>query len=160
LECISYSTAERYDLAALGVNLRACGIPFNLAPEGTNEDQAIVISLSSNTDSSATDAVDPTRVGSDTSFWLQAFSQPSAATSAASSSSSSALTTSNSFGQGQTGEIWVFKSGSFVTWGLSRVQGAAFLRHVIRMSGGQQVETGRYEEIQTEEVDFVVDPTK
>jgi uncharacterized Rmd1/YagE family protein len=56
----------------------------------------------------------------------------------------------------------VFKSGSFVTWGLSRVQGAAFLRHVVRMGGrgGGRVETGRYEDIQTEEVDFVVDPTK
>lgn len=63
------------------------------------------------------------------------------------------------FGYGERGEIWVFSSGSFVTWGLTEEEGRAFLRQVIR--GGRNVEINRVspKEYELEEVDFVVDPT-
>lgn len=64
------------------------------------------------------------------------------------------------FGYGDRGEIWVFNSGSFVTWGLTEEEGRAFLRTVIRKKGAG-VERGGLasSEYEVEEVDFVVDPT-
>jgi uncharacterized Rmd1/YagE family protein len=64
------------------------------------------------------------------------------------------------FGYGDRGEIWVFNSGSFVTWGLTLEEGKAFLRDVIRRKGPVvEVERLDSKEYQVEEVDFVVDPT-
>ncbi len=145
LECIAYSTAERYDLAELAANLRKADMPYTIAPNGTSEDQAIVITLSTGDAASEGD------------LSLQE-AGPSALNSAAAHRASF-----REFGNGETGEIWAFKSGSFVTWGLSSLQGLQFLKHVVRLGGrrgGGIVESGRYEQIQTEEVDFVVDHTK
>lgn len=63
------------------------------------------------------------------------------------------------FGYGDRGEIWVFNSGSFVTWGLTEEEGRAFLREVIRRKG-TMVEVDRLgqREYEVEEMDFVVDP--
>jgi uncharacterized Rmd1/YagE family protein len=63
------------------------------------------------------------------------------------------------FEYGERGEIWVFNSGSFVTWGLSEEEGRAFLRDVVRHKGAR-VEGDRLtaDEYEVEEVDFVVDP--
>jgi uncharacterized Rmd1/YagE family protein len=64
------------------------------------------------------------------------------------------------FGYGERGEIWVFNSGSFVTWGLTEEEGRAFLREVVRKRGGNvEVERLSAKEYEVEEVDFVVDPT-
>jgi uncharacterized Rmd1/YagE family protein len=64
------------------------------------------------------------------------------------------------FGYGDRGEIWVFNSGSFVTWGLTEEEGRAFLREVIRRKGASvEVDPLTSSEYEVEEVDFVVDPT-
>ena len=64
------------------------------------------------------------------------------------------------FGYGDRGEIWVFNSGSFVTWGLTEEEGRAFLREVIRRKGGRiELERLASQDHEVEEVDFVVDPT-
>jgi uncharacterized Rmd1/YagE family protein len=70
-----------------------------------------------------------------------------------------ATETDNGFEYGERGEIWVFNSGSFVTWGLTEEEGRAFLRDVIRHKGAR-VESERLaaDEYEVEEVDFVVDP--
>lgn len=65
------------------------------------------------------------------------------------------------FDQGQNGEIWVFRNGSFVTWGLTPAEGRRFLREVIRNPATIiEVGTLKFDQVQTEEVDFVVDPTE
>ncbi|BEI80000.1 hypothetical protein CcaverHIS002_0105290 [Cutaneotrichosporon cavernicola] len=63
------------------------------------------------------------------------------------------------FEYGERGEILVFHSGSFVTWGLTEEEGRAFLRNVIRTKGSR-VEHGRLADAdcEVEEADFVVDP--
>jgi len=64
------------------------------------------------------------------------------------------------FGYGDRGEIWVFNSGSFVTWGMTEEEGRAFLREVLRRKGaGIEVERLAVQDHEVEEVDFVVDPT-
>jgi uncharacterized Rmd1/YagE family protein len=55
----------------------------------------------------------------------------------------------------------VFRSGSFVTWGLTPAEGRRFLREVIRNPATViEVGTLKFDRVQTEEVDFVVDPTE
>lgn len=62
---------------------------------------------------------------------------------------------------GQTGEVFIFESGTIVTWGLGQAGTEAFLRRVIRgsVSGAEElgwVEQGRYTEPETEVLDFWV----
>lgn len=65
-------------------------------------------------------------------------------------------------GPGQAaGEVFVFESGTIVTWGLGQAGTEAFLRQVIRgaASGSEElgwVEQGRYTEPETEVLDFWV----
>ena len=63
------------------------------------------------------------------------------------------------FNLGQRGEIWVFNSGNFVTWGLTEEEGLGFLRDVIRHKGANvEVRQLPQREYEVEEMDFVVDP--
>lgn len=61
---------------------------------------------------------------------------------------------------GQMGEVFIFESGTIVTWGLPQAGTEAFLRKVIRGSAEEQelgwVEQGRYAEPETEVLDFWV----
>ena len=64
------------------------------------------------------------------------------------------------FGYGERGEVWVFNSGSFVTWGLTEEEGRAFLRHVIRRKvANVERDSLPLKDYEVEEMDFVVDPT-
>jgi len=56
------------------------------------------------------------------------------------------------------GEIFVFpNNGSFVCWGLSEVEARKFARKVL---GFQGVQVGRLREPETEELDFIMDPSE
>lgn len=78
-------------------------------------------------------------------------------------------------------EVFIFKSGSFVTWGMDTDQGERFLRQVIRRGNTPSnnqislqkvleasgrfkntgwVEKNRYLEFETEQLDYVVDPSE
>lgn len=177
LQCIAYSTAEKYDLTELAYELRRQGIKWDLAPDGQKySDLAMVISSWGRSGGNGRHKIDYAPEDDSLIDYKAATAETDAAIEAASTVSSNPFLSNQSvyatspplpyqeplspraFDQGQNGEIWVFKSGSFVTWGLSAAEGRTFLREVIRnLSGG--VEKARHDEIQTEEVDFVVDPT-
>lgn len=55
------------------------------------------------------------------------------------------------------GEIFIFANGSFVCWGLPEAEAQRFAKEVI---GRSPVEVGRLKEHETEELDFVTDPTE
>lgn len=172
LECISYTTAERYDLTQLAFELRRQGVVWDTAPEGHRNDQAIVISSWGRAQGNKGDddaPLDYESVSSQLDPTIEAASTVSNnpflsnqyATYAPPTPYQDAIPSAapRQFEQGQNGEIWVFKSGSFVTWGLSAAEGRSFLREVIRNPSGN-IEISRHGEVQTEEVDFVVDPTE
>ncbi len=63
----------------------------------------------------------------------------------ASSASSSATAAESSLGRG---EVFIFRSGSYVTWGLDEEQSQRFLRNVIQGRDLKfQVEVGRYSQV-------------
>ncbi|KZT20140.1 hypothetical protein NEOLEDRAFT_1141095 [Neolentinus lepideus HHB14362 ss-1] len=55
------------------------------------------------------------------------------------------------------GEVFVFENGSVVCWGLGEEDARQFAQEVI---GGTGVEVGHLKEAETEELDFVMDPTE
>ena len=60
--------------------------------------------------------------------------------------------------QGQEGEVFVFSNGSFVCWGLSESDAKVFAKEVIGQAFGMEV--NRLQEPETEELEFVVDPSE
>ncbi|GAC75715.1 uncharacterized conserved protein [Moesziomyces antarcticus T-34] len=71
------------------------------------------------------------------------------------SSAAPAASTSASAALGR-GEVFIFRSGSFVTWGLDEEQSQRFLRSVIQGRDLQyQVELGRYSQIGDEAMDYL-----
>ena len=58
--------------------------------------------------------------------------------------------------QGKEGEIFVFSNGSIVCWGLGELEAKAFAAEVIDKARGIQVSP--LKEVETEELEFVVDP--
>ncbi|KAK8864361.1 hypothetical protein IAR55_001608 [Kwoniella newhampshirensis] len=150
LQCIAHTTAEQYDLMSLGSILRSLGVRWDEVPEGDRE-RAFVIGpwkgrggaerLISGKDLRPIDALPK----SPEVEWTE---------------SEEEAMRDVGFGYGDRGEIWVFNSGSFVTWGLTEEEGRAFLREVIRRKSWN-VEVNRLspKEYEVEQVDFVVDPT-
>lgn len=140
MQCIAHTTAERYDLVFLGAVLRRMGVQWNEVPEG-DRDRAIVIGPWKGRGGAERliRGKDVRRVedeGDDGDLVDMGFEY------------------------GERGEIWVFSSGSFVTWGLTEEEGRAFLRDVIRHRGSRvEIDRLTAEEYEVEEVDFVVDPT-
>lgn len=142
LQCIAHTTAERYDLAGLARVLRRMGVRWDEVPEG-DRDRAFVIGpwkgrggaerLISGKD--VRSAVLPAEEGAELEDDRDM-----------------------GFEYGERGEIWVFNSGSFVTWGLTEEEGRAFLRDVIAAKGARiQVDPLHSSQYEVEEVDFVVD---
>ncbi|KAH7930185.1 hypothetical protein BV22DRAFT_1191458 [Leucogyrophana mollusca] len=60
--------------------------------------------------------------------------------------------------EGKEGEVFVFSNGSFVCWGLGEDGARRFAKEVI--STGDGVELGPLREAETEELEFVTDPTE
>jgi uncharacterized Rmd1/YagE family protein len=135
LQCIAHTTAEKYDLSALAVILRRMGVRWDEVPEG-DPDRAFVIG--------------PWKGRGGAERLIRGKDVRAEAEDDGDDLG---------FEYGDRGEILVFHSGSFVTWGLTEEEGRAFLRDVIR-SKGSRVEHGRLAdaECEVEEVDFVVDP--
>lgn len=137
LQCIAHTTAERYDLARLGAVLRRLGVRWEEVPEGDRE-RAFVIG--------------PWKGRGGAERLVRGKDVPSAV--------EEELDPDMGFEYGERGEIWVFKDGSFVTWGLTEEEGRAFERDVLKLRGsGIEVEPLTPEEYEVEEVDFVVDPS-
>lgn len=155
LQCIAHTTAERYDLANLGLVLRNLGVRWDEVPEG-DKDRAFVIGpwkgrggaerLISGKDVRRTTAHSTSLMGAEEEGRDMEENEENMG--------------NMGFGYGERGEIWVFHSGSFVTWGLTEEEGRAFLREVVRKRGANvEVERLSAKEYEVEEVDFVVDPT-
>lgn len=151
LQCVAHTTAERYDLVNLGLVLKSLGVKWDEVPEG-DRDRAFVIGpwkgrggaerLISGKDVRPTTWSTGSGIAGEEEEMEEEYSRE------------------QGFGYGDRGEIWVFNSGSFVTWGLTEEEGRAFLRTVIRKKGAG-VERGglAISEYEVEEVDFAVDPT-
>ena len=147
LQCIAHTTAERYDLPALGLVLRDLGVKWDEVPEG-DRDQAIVIG--------------PWK-GRGGAERIISGKDVRGIPTGAEEEDSGVYDDPNDFGfqYGERGEIWIFSNGSFVTWGLTEEEGRAFLWEVIRRRGSRvEVEVERLKDKahEVEEVDFVVDP--
>lgn len=170
LQCIAYSTAEKYDLDKLAAQLRDLDVKWSTVLEeasntgawgvpgiSASSDQAIVISDWNTTnvlEDTSYEERDNYGVASD----LSQAERPEMESTPILSHKHRALA---AFEQGQHGEIWVFRNGSFVTWGLTPAEGRRFLREVIRNPATIiEVGTFKFDLVQTEEVDFVVDPTE
>jgi uncharacterized Rmd1/YagE family protein len=139
LQCIAHTTAERYDLPSLGVTLQSLGVRWDEVPEGDRE-RAFVIGPWK-----GRGGIERLLSGKDIKRV---------------SPSGQEEESDVDFGYGDRGEIWVFNSGSFVTWGLTEEEGRAFLREIIRRKGPSvEVERLAPKDHEVEEVDFVVDPT-
>ncbi|TKY89468.1 hypothetical protein EX895_001999 [Sporisorium graminicola] len=79
---------------------------------------------------------------------------PSSAAAASAGSSASSSTTSR-------GEVFIFRSGSYVTWGMDEEQSQRFLRNVIQGRDLKfQVEVGRYPQIGDEAMDYLYAPAQ
>ncbi|KDQ59231.1 hypothetical protein JAAARDRAFT_33955 [Jaapia argillacea MUCL 33604] len=59
--------------------------------------------------------------------------------------------------KGKEGEVFIFENGSFVCWGLGDADARRFAAEVISPPG---LEIGHLKEAETEELDFVMDPTE
>ncbi|WVR06995.1 hypothetical protein IAU60_004033 [Kwoniella sp. DSM 27419] len=152
LQCIAHTTAERYDLLTLGSVLRLLGVRWDEVPEGDRE-RAFVIGPWKGRGGAerlmrGKDVRRTTTVKTPELEWVEA------------EEDDPRDVRDMGFGYGERGEIWVFNSGAFVTWGLTEEEGRAFLREVIRRKGSN-VEVNRLapQDYEVEEVDFVVDPT-
>ncbi len=149
LQCIAHTTAEKYDLVSLGIALRSLGVRWDEVPEGDRE-RAFVIGpwkgrggaerLISGKDVRRVTPTPPGLMDAEVDNDAEMLDM--------------------GFGDGDRGEIWVFNSGSFVTWGMTEEEGRAFLREVIRRKGSiVEIERLPSQDHEVEEVDFVVDPT-
>ena len=146
MSCIAHTTAEKYNLINLGIVLRSLGVRWDEVPEGDRE-RAFVIGPWK-----GRGGAERIVSGKD----LKPVLEDDVDVDRAQTSAEQDL----GFGYGERGEIWVFNSGSFVTWGLTDEEGRAFLRDVIRRRGsGVEVERLVAQDLEVEEVDFVVDPT-
>ena len=58
---------------------------------------------------------------------------------------------------GKEGEIFIFANGSFVCWGLGEDEAAHFARETLSKDG---VQIGRLKEPETEDLEFVTDPSE
>lgn len=146
LSCIAHTTAERYNLINLGIVLRSLGVRWDEVPEGDRE-RAFVIGPWKGRGGAE-------RIVSGKDL------KPVLEDEGDSDKLDRMVDQDLGFGYGERGEIWVFNSGSFVTWGLTEEEGKAFLRDVIRRRGsGVEVERLGVQDLEVEEVDFVVDPT-
>lgn len=169
LQCIAYSTAEKYDLDKLAVQLRGLDVKWSTVLEeasntgalgvpgiSASSDQAIVIS-----DWNTTNVLEDTTYVERDQYGLAPDVSIVEETGFESNTAANRHRALASFDQGQNGEIWVFRNGSFVTWGLTPAEGRRFLREVIRNPATiVEVGTLNFGRVQTEEVDFVVDPTE
>lgn len=65
---------------------------------------------------------------------------------------------SSSSSSSGSGEVFVFQSGSYVTWGLNKEQSSRFLRYVLqgKAGKGQSVEVEPYKDIGDEEMEYIV----
>ncbi|RXK35405.1 cytoplasmic protein [Tremella mesenterica] len=172
LQCIAHTTAERYDLISLGLTLRSLGVRWDEVPEGDRE-RAIVIGpwkgrggaerLISGKDvrgSKNTSTFLKEKVGGILSVSERDKARTGGVSERMELEEEQEEERDFGFEYGERGEIWVFGSGSFVTWGLTEEEGRAFLREVIRRKGsGVEVDRLEAKEYEVEEVDFVVDPT-
>jgi required for meiotic nuclear division protein 1 len=59
--------------------------------------------------------------------------------------------------QGRQGEVFIFANGSFVCWGLGEEDARSFAKDVLSRTG---MEVGSLKEAETEELEFVTDPTE
>ena len=85
--------------------------------------------------------------------WPNPSSTPTSATSSSMQPASSGPRSSTTSGRG---EVFIFRSGSYVTWGLDEEQSQRFLRNVIQGRDLQyQVEVGRYAQIGDEAMDYL-----
>ncbi|GHJ89201.1 hypothetical protein NliqN6_5603 [Naganishia liquefaciens] len=169
LQCIAYSTAEKYDLDKLAVQLRGLDVKWSTVLEeasntgalgvpgiSASADQAIVIS-----DWNTTNVLEDNTYEERDQFGLASDLLTAEENGYESNTTAHRHRALASFDQGQNGEIWVFRNGSFVTWGLTPAEGRRFLREVIRNPATiVEVGTLNFGRVQTEEVDFVVDPTE
>ncbi|WWC70269.1 uncharacterized protein I206_104219 [Kwoniella pini CBS 10737] len=165
LQCIAHTTAEKYDLLALGGVLKTLGVRWDEVPEG-DRDRAFVISpwkgrggVERMIRSKELLPMQSTSNKSVEIEWVEN-EEDDVSRDIEYRNSHTYQRGEMGFGYGEKGEIWVFPSGNFVTWGLTEEEGRSFLRDVIRKKGWD-VESGRLEakEYEVEEVDFVVDPT-
>lgn len=157
LQCVAHTTAERYDLTNLGYVLRTLGVRWDEVPEGSR-DRAFVIGPWK-----GRGGAERLISGKDVRRIHHHFGSAASASVGGGPEEDMEMEDDSrepGFGYGDRGEIWVFNSGSFVTWGLTEEEGRAFLREVIRRKGAG-VEKGGLtnSEYEVEEVDFVVDPT-
>ena len=163
MQCIAYSTAERYDLIAIAKELNRQEVPFTLAFEQERTDQAIVVSgwnfgLGAGADARTEEAISLAKLAEEGAKRGESTANNDAS---AFSISGPLSDQSPTYEQGKEGEIWIFKSGSFVTWGMSNAEGKTFIREVVRNKKAR-IEVGpiNYLDIQTEEVDYVTDPSE
>ncbi|OCF40337.1 cytoplasmic protein [Kwoniella heveanensis CBS 569] len=155
LQCIAHTTAERYDLLTLGSVLRSLGVRWDEVPEG-DRDRAFVIGPWK-----GRGGAERLMRGKDLKRTTAGIKSPEIEWVENEEDDLRDIEFRDmGFGYGERGEIWVFNSGSFVTWGLTEEEGRAFLREVIRRKGSN-VEVNRLapQDYEVEEVDFVVDPT-
>jgi len=146
LQCVAHTTADKYNLVNLGVTLRGLGVRWEEVPEGDRE-RAIVIGPWKGRGGAERliRGLDVRQMNNNSNESSEYYEEEDDA--------------NMGFGYGDRGEIWVFNSGSFVTWGMSEEEGRAFLRNIIRRKGSA-VEVGRLDprDHEVEEMDFVVDP--
>ncbi|ORX36700.1 hypothetical protein BD324DRAFT_626869 [Kockovaella imperatae] len=150
LQCIAHTTAEKYDLVNLGIVLRDLGVEWQEVPEGDRE-RAFVIGPWKGRGGAKrlVQGKDVAKISS--SSLLDSTSD------GAGDEEDAELV--NDFEFGQRGEVWVFNSGNFVTWGLTEEEGKAFLTDVIRRrSANIEVQRLPEREYEVEEMDFIVDP--
>jgi len=143
---VAHTTADKYNLVNLGVTLRGLGVRWEEVPEGDRE-RAIVIGPWKGRGGAERliRGLDVRQMNNNNNIESEYYEEEDDA--------------NMGFGYGDRGEIWVFNSGSFVTWGMSEEEGRAFLRNIIRRKGSA-VEVGRLDprDHEVEEMDFVVDP--
>ncbi|EIW70693.1 hypothetical protein TREMEDRAFT_43315 [Tremella mesenterica DSM 1558] len=152
LQCIAHTTAERYDLVSLGLTLRSLGVRWDEVPEGDRERAVVIGPWKGRGGAERLISGKDVRGSKNTSTFLKEKRMEL--------EEEQEEERDFGFEYGERGEIWVFGSGSFVTWGLTEEEGRAFLREVIRRKGsGVEVDRLEAKEYEVEEVDFVVDPT-
>ena len=143
LQCVAHTTAEKYDLVSLGAILRQLGVEWQEVPEGDRE-RAFVIGPWKGRGGARrlVEGKDLARIPSQLDPAEEEDTE-----------------VVDDFGVGKRGEIWVFNSGNFVTWGLTEEEGRGFLRDVIRRKGANvELRKLTQREYEVEAMDFIVDP--
>lgn len=161
MQCLAYASAERYDLVGVATELNRQEVPFTLAFEQDRADQAIVVSgwnfgVGAGQDSRQQEAASLKKLADEAARRAQVTRASNAAMYHEETTPSHDLVQMNQ--QSKDSEIWIFKSGSIVTWGMSATEGWTFIRNVIR-SEHTPIEFGPvpFQKVQTEEVDYAMD---